>query len=171
MRSCDKNFAVTRNCDAVGTKEATWKEFFKISCPKDSNTGRLYGLPKIHKDNTPLRPVLSALGTLNHGLGKALTNMLLDVIERKNMVRDPFSFVEELRTLPKSFCDYRMVLFDISSLYTNVPLDETIEIILKNLYETRTTAPTIQRDDMKQLLIFVTKNTPFLHIKLFTKNL
>ncbi|CAF3283318.1 unnamed protein product, partial [Rotaria sp. Silwood2] len=122
-----------------------------------SNTGRLYGPPKIHKDNTPLRPVLSALGTLNYGLGKALTNILLDVIERKNIVRDPFSFVKELRTLPKSFCGYRMVLFDISSLYTNVPLDETTEIILKNLYETRSIAPTIQREDMKQPLIFVTK--------------
>ncbi|CAF3650056.1 unnamed protein product [Rotaria sp. Silwood1] len=138
------------------------EQFFKMSCPKGSNPGRLYGLPKIHKDNIPLRPVLSAIGTFNYGLGKALTNILSDIIEKEKMVRDPFSFVEELKTLPKSFSNYKMVSFDISSLYTNVPLDETIEIILKNLYETRATPPTIQRDDMKQLLIFATKNTHFL---------
>ncbi|CAF4998196.1 unnamed protein product, partial [Rotaria sp. Silwood1] len=138
------------------------EQFFKMSCPKGSNPGRLYGLPKIHKDNIPLRPVLSAIGTFNYGLGKALTNILSDIIEREKMVRDPFSFVEELKTLPKSFSNYKMVSFDISSLYTNVPLDETIEIILKNLYETRATSPFIQRDDMKQLLIFATKNTHFL---------
>ncbi|CAF3124178.1 unnamed protein product [Rotaria sp. Silwood2] len=143
------------------------EQFFKMSCPKGSNPGRLYGLPKIHKDNIPLRPVLSAIGTFNYGLGKALTNILSDIIEKENMVRDPFSFVEELKASPKSFSNYKMVSFDISSLYMNVPLDETIEIILKNLYETRATPPTIQRDDMKQLLIFATKNTHFL----FDKNL
>ena len=55
-----------------------------------------------------------------------------------------------------------MVSFDISSLYTNVPLDDTIQLILKNLYETRTTPPTIKRDDMEQLLIFATKRSHFL---------
>ncbi len=30
-----------------------------------SNPGILYGLPKIHKDNCPTRPILSAIGTYN----------------------------------------------------------------------------------------------------------
>lgn len=144
-------------------EESITEQFFKIASPKGSNPGRLYGLPKIHKDDTPLRPVLSALKTFNYGLGKALTQMLSDIIDRKNIVRDSFSFIKELQTLPKSFSQYKMVSFDISSLYTNVPLDETISIILKSLYDTTTTTPPkIKRADMKKLLVHATKKSHFL---------
>ncbi|CAF1424651.1 unnamed protein product [Adineta steineri] len=138
------------------------EQFHKMASPKGSNPGLLYGLPKVHKTNIPLRPVLSALGTYNYGLGKALAGILWDIIDKKTLVRDTFSFVKDLQALPKSFSYYKMVSFDISSLYTNIPLTETIKIILTNLYETRTTPPTIKRDDMEQLLIFATKRTHFL---------
>jgi hypothetical protein len=138
------------------------EQFHKMASPKGSNPGRLYGLPKVHKNNIPLRPVLSALGTFNYGLGKALAGILWDMIDKKTLVRDSFSFVKDLQALPKSFTYYKMVSFDISSLYTNVPLDDTIQLILKNLYKTRTTPPTIKRDDMQQLLIFATKRSHFL---------
>ena len=55
-----------------------------------------------------------------------------------------------------------MVSFDITSLYTNVPVDETITIILKQLYEIQPTPPLIKQDDMEQLLIFATKISHFL---------
>ncbi|CAM4835397.1 unnamed protein product [Rotaria magnacalcarata] len=55
-----------------------------------------------------------------------------------------------------------MVSFDVTSLYTNAPIDETIVIILKHLYEIRTTAPSMKKDDMNKLLIFATKNSHFL---------
>ena len=56
---------------------------------------------------------------------------------------------------------YKMVSFDITSLYTNVPVKETIEIILKQLYEIQPTPPLIKQDDMEQLLIFATKKISF----------
>ncbi|CAF4296389.1 unnamed protein product [Rotaria sp. Silwood2] len=55
-----------------------------------------------------------------------------------------------------------MVSFDIVSLYTNVPVDETINIILKELYETRPVPPTIERNDLKKLLTFATTKSHFL---------
>ncbi|CAF4246335.1 unnamed protein product, partial [Rotaria sordida] len=48
-------------------------QFYYLTRPTGSNPGRLYGLPKVHKDGVPLRPVLSSIGTFNYGLGKALT--------------------------------------------------------------------------------------------------
>ncbi|CAF1924304.1 unnamed protein product [Rotaria magnacalcarata] len=39
-----------------------------MTSPKGSNLGRLYGLTKVHKDNLPSRPVLSAIGTFSYGL-------------------------------------------------------------------------------------------------------
>jgi hypothetical protein len=58
-------------------------EFLSTTRSTGSNPGRLYGLPKVHKQNVPLRPVLSSIGTFNYGLGKALTQMLTNVLEKK----------------------------------------------------------------------------------------
>jgi hypothetical protein len=55
-----------------------------------------------------------------------------------------------------------MVSFDIASLYTNVPLDETIKIILKHLYDGQVKSPPMDRVDMNDLLDLATKNSHFL---------
>ncbi|CAF4325700.1 unnamed protein product [Rotaria sp. Silwood2] len=55
-----------------------------------------------------------------------------------------------------------MVSFDVASLYTNVPLTETIDIILKHLYDGHAKPPTISREDMKELLDLATKKSHFL---------
>ena len=38
--------------------------------PSGSKPGKLYGLAKVHKDNTPLRPVVSMVGTPEYKLAK-----------------------------------------------------------------------------------------------------
>ncbi|CAF4704939.1 unnamed protein product, partial [Rotaria socialis] len=43
---------------------------YKVAKPSGSRLARLYGLPKLHKENCPLRPVMSAIKTVNYGLGK-----------------------------------------------------------------------------------------------------
>ena len=131
--------------------------------PSGSNPGRLYGLPKIHKEkiNVPLRPVLSAIGTFNYNLGKVLKQMLSNIVQNEVVVKDSFAVVEELKSLHKSASEYTMVSFDVASLYTNIPLDETIEIILKHLYDKETPTTTIKRKDMKKLLEFATKKSHF----------
>ena len=44
--------------------------------PVGSQRPRLYGLPKIHKDGTPLRPVLSAIGSPQYPVAKYLAKIL-----------------------------------------------------------------------------------------------
>ena len=50
-----------------------------------------------------------------------------------------------------------MVLSDIKSLFTNVPLDRTIDIVLRRIYDKHE----ITRSEMKELLILCTKNVHF----------
>ncbi len=87
--------------------------------------------------------------------------MLSDLINKEKMVRDSLSFVKDLHA-SKQMSTYKMVSFDITSLYTNIPIDETIDIILKQLYEIRPTPPPIDRTDFERLLTFATKNSHFL---------
>ena len=49
-------------------------------------------------------------------------------------VKSTKDFIEKLRTVkvPK---EYQMVSFDVKALFTNVPLEYTIDLILKRIYE------------------------------------
>ena len=53
-----------------------------------------------------------------------------------------------------------MCSFDVSSLFTNVPLDETIEICLDKLYALAN-PPRLPRLVLKNLLLFATKKSHF----------
>ncbi|BHF70336.1 Histidine protein methyltransferase 1 [Sparganum proliferum] len=44
--------------------------------PKDTTLARFYGLPKVHKDGAPLRPIVSLKGTPTYGLAKWLFRRL-----------------------------------------------------------------------------------------------
>ena len=54
-----------------------------------------------------------------------------------------------------------MCSFDVSSLFTNVPLDETIQICLDKLYALPD-PPTLRRSVLKVLLEFATKKSHFI---------
>ena len=54
-----------------------------------------------------------------------------------------------------------MVSFDIVSLFTNVPFVETINIIIKRIYDTNEINTNIWKQEMKELLYLCTKNANF----------
>ena len=58
---------------------------------------------------------------------------------------------------------YKMVPFDVKSLFTNVPLEKTIEITLKRIYERKEINTSISKKEMKQLLTLCTKNVHFIY--------
>ena len=59
--------------------------------------------------------------------------------------------------------DYKLISFDVTSLFTNVPLDYTINIILKRIYDQRELETKISRKEMKDLLLLCTKNVHFFY--------
>ena len=62
--------------------------------PVGSQRPRLYGLPKTHKPNVPLRPILSMVGSTRHKLAQWLTELLKPVEEHysHHTVQDSFTF-------------------------------------------------------------------------------
>ena len=56
---------------------------------------------------------------------------------------------------------YKMVSFDVVSLFTNVPLDETIDIIIKRIYDKKEINTDIPKKEMRELLYLCTKNAHF----------
>ena len=101
-----------------------------------SQRPRMYGLPKIHKPGIPPRPILSMCHSAQHSLAKWLVDVLNPVLEFYSVcrVKDSFTFSSLIRRLPVCMESQFLVSFDVVSLFTNIPLDETISICAVFLY-------------------------------------
>ena len=56
---------------------------------------------------------------------------------------------------------YQIVSFNVKSLFSNVPLDRTIDIVLRRVYDKHDLQTSIARSEMKELLILCTKKFHF----------
>lgn len=129
LRSEDRNNRLINQLfkDRIINEETKRKLFVSGSSP-----GRMYGLPKLHKKAIPLRPILSSIGTANYECSKYLVSALKDCINRKYIVNDSFEFCREITNL--SHGELFMSSFDVCSLFTNVPVLETCNLILNKLF-------------------------------------
>ena len=91
----------------------------------------MYGLPKTHKDGVPLHPILSMVGCFNHAFAKWIGGKLEHLREPKSIAKDSFS-LDFLRGPSLTGCHF--VSYDVVSLFTNIPLNQTINLILEKLY-------------------------------------
>ena len=55
---------------------------------------------------------------------------------------------------------YKMMSFDVKSLFINVPFGKSIEITLERIYERKEMNNSTSKEEMKQLLLY-TKNVHF----------
>ena len=102
--------------------------------------GKLYGLAKVHKDNYPLRPMCSMVGTPEHCLAKFLDNIIKPYIPNQKMLNSTKNFLDKLDEFDVQPGD-KMVSFDVVSLFTNVPLIYTINLIADYVYSSSTPPP------------------------------
>ena len=132
--------------------------FHKI-LPSGSSPGVLYGLPKVHKAGCPFRPIVASVNTYNYNLASYLVGILQPISTNQHTVKDSFSFADWAKT-----CKHNngiMCSLDVTSLFTNVPLDETIQICLDRLYSLPD-PPQLPRSVLKDLLQFATKKSHFI---------
>ena len=138
------------------------KWIFDAIQPTGSQRPRMCDLPKTHKEGTPLRSILSMTGSSHHELGKWLVGLLWPVLERflSHCILDSFTFAKTMQNLdidPNVF----MRSFDVSSLFTNVPLDETIKISSEALYDNSDLQPLIPKDVFVELMKRATSSVEF----------
>ena len=81
----------------------------------------------------PLRPILSSIGTCGYKIAKFLVPILEPITSNQFTVRDSFTFATEISKF-KDSNKYVKASFDIKSLFTNIPLDEAINIATESLF-------------------------------------
>ena len=88
---------------------------------------RIYGLPKIHKQNTPLRPIVSSYSSPTYQLSKHLVTILSPLLgATSSTVRNSKDFVSFVRSI--NLDEEVLVSCDVVSLFTKVPVDLALQI-------------------------------------------
>ena len=107
-----------------------------------------------------MRPIVSNIGTATHKTAKYLSKLLSPLAKSKYTIENTKDFVTRIRKM-KVPEGYKMISFDVVSLFTNVPVKETIDIILRKVYDEKLVKTKIKRENMRELLMLCTTEVPF----------
>ena len=88
---------------------------------------------KSESDKLTFRPIVSSIGAYNYKLAKFLTSMLDPVIPIDHWTKDSFSFCKEIKKV--SSTNKFLIYYDICSLFTSIPLNETIDLAVKLIFD------------------------------------
>ena len=96
---------------------------------------KFYGLPKIHKNRHPLRPIVSSRGSVTYGVAKVLRQGYPTISEPNPPIiyKVLGDFVSNAKgfTLQLGEC---LSSYDVTSLFTSVPIEPALNVI-KDLLE------------------------------------
>ena len=101
--------------------------------PTSEDVPKFYGLPKIHIKDSPLRPIVSGIGSISYKPAKYLA-AILNPLTGKNgfTIKNSENFVNKIRDLENP-PPRKMVSYDVSALFMNIRVDEAIRIIWERL--------------------------------------
>ena len=131
--------------------------------PSGSAPARIYGTPKSQifssSDSFPnLRPITSPIGSSYYNLDGLLCDLLSPLVLNDYFCKDTSSFISPIKNayLSRTF----LVSFDVTSLFINFLLQETIDITI-NLIFNHNLNLNITKKELKKLFLFATSQAHF----------
>ena len=132
------------------------KQYKKIKA-FESRPGVLYSPCKIHKAIVdvypPFRSVFSAIGTPPYKIFSTYEKFPVHILScftiKEFTAKDSFSFTKEIVEQDSSFY---MASLDEDSIFTNIPLEETINICTESLYDQNDIVDDLNKSELKELL-------------------
>jgi hypothetical protein len=141
---------------------------YKELYPTAENVPRLYCTPKIHKPNTPLRPIVDYTSTIGYCTSRWLADILGGLVGKtQHHVKNSKHLADELTEVVIEE-DEILNSHDVVSLFTNTPIDQVLDIVnnrLKNenvlkVYN-KETGFNLTSKDVVKLLEFILTTTYF----------
>ena len=93
--------------------------------------GYCYGNVKTHKPGNKLRPIISQIPTPTYSIAKKLCALLTPYTPITYCLQSASDFIDLLNN---SNAEGRVASLDVESLFTNVPVDRTINYIMERVY-------------------------------------
>ena len=99
-------------------KNVTSKSLHRKLYPTCDQPPRFYRLPKIHKDNLSLHPIVSSIGSITYTCAQYLSTILSPLVGNTNSA----AFVTEIQQLIIQ-PDEEMQSYDVSASFISVPVE------------------------------------------------
>ena len=135
--------------------------------PSSNQPAFLFATAKTHKfddfsektsDNLKLRPIVSTVGTFYYQTAKHLASYLAPLTDNELSIKNTLDFAQRLDT--RSLNDNKvLVSYDVTSLFTQIPLEEIIDYILDQIYVQNKLPAIACKLIFKRLLYKVTQGT------------
>ena len=130
--------------------------------PDSNQPSRLYGTAKTHKfetlvditvANLKFRPIIDQTGTLTYNSAKVISDYLRPLCKNEYSINDAQKFPSMLSSIPPLQDDEEDVSYDVESLFTNIPIQETINYIIEQIYVDIKLTPICSKLIFRRLLI------------------
>ena len=122
---------------------------------------KAYGLPKIHKEGAPLRPIISSINSPVHFLAKILNNNLSPILQKPDShVDNSFQLQERISNI-KIPSPYTLLSLDVTTLLNNVPCQLVINSLDKRYAQINNYSKIPYVHIIVQLVQFLFDNTFF----------
>ena len=97
--------------------------------PKIYSPAYIYGLPKLHKPNVPLRPIVSGVGSLLHQLAGRLAKAISHKVGTisNSTLKHSGDMINRVKSI--SIRNKQLASYDVTSLFTNVPTKKAVEVL------------------------------------------
>ena len=112
-----------------GINEETYKRMYLTG----AGSPKFHGLPKIHKPDTPLRPIVSSTGTVSYNTAKELAKILKPLVGMSiHHLQNYKDFIQQLKDV-RLQQDESIISYDVKALFTSVPIQPVLNIITNKL--------------------------------------
>ena len=126
----------------------------------DYKPSYLYGTVKIHKPNHPLRPIISQIPTPMYELTKTKKQLISPNLPSKYNIKSIHELIQVVHTFKPN--NGILASLDVENVFTNVPVNETIDFIINNIYNNPSLPPLkINPNILRKLLLTCTTVVPF----------
>ena len=133
--------------------------------PTSTMIPRFYGLPKVHKAGAPLRPIVASRGSLTYAVARRVADILAPLVGKNSFaLKNSADLVKQLGGCKLDETDI-LVSFDVTALFTCVPVDKSLDVIFdKVARDTTLSARTkLSPTQVRDLLAICLKTTYFLY--------
>ena len=93
------------------------EDIYRKMYPTGAGAPKFYGLPKIHKKDTPLRPIVSSTGTVSYNTAKELARKLKPLVGMSSHhLQNTKDFIQQLKEV-KLQQDETIISYDVKALF------------------------------------------------------
>ena len=154
-------------------------EHYNKMYPTSNQPAQLYGTAKTHKhenideinvQSLNFRPIIAQTGTCTYNAAQVISNYLKPLYTcNEYIIGNTQDFSKLIQEQSPLQLDEEYVSYDIESLFTNVPITETIEYILDEIYVKNKLPKLCSRLIFKRLLLKLTTESTYMFNSKFYK--